>query len=60
MTFPGAAFLIGKPFTPHPEGYKNAADLVAGIRKLMREGRGDPQEGRAGDERADRPAPVLL
>ena len=25
---------IGKPFTPHPEGYKNAADLVAGIRKL--------------------------
>jgi methylenetetrahydrofolate reductase (NADPH) len=25
---------IGKPFTPHPEGYGNAADLVAGIRKL--------------------------
>ena len=25
---------IGKPFTPHPEGYRNAADLVAGIRKL--------------------------
>jgi methylenetetrahydrofolate reductase (NADPH) len=25
---------IGKPFTPHPEGYRNAADLVGGIRKL--------------------------
>ena len=25
---------IGKPFTPHPEGYQNAADLVAGIRKI--------------------------
>jgi methylenetetrahydrofolate reductase (NADPH) len=25
---------IGKPFTPHPEGYKNAADLVTGIRNL--------------------------
>jgi len=25
---------IGKPFTPHPEGYQNAADLVAGIRRL--------------------------
>jgi len=25
---------IGKPFTPHPEGYQNAADLVAGIRQL--------------------------
>lgn len=25
---------IGQPFTPHPEGYRNAADLVAGIRKL--------------------------
>ena len=25
---------IGKPFTPHPEGYRNAADLVAGIRRL--------------------------
>ncbi|KKB80000.1 5,10-methylenetetrahydrofolate reductase [Devosia soli] len=25
---------IGQPFTPHPEGYQNAADLVAGIRKL--------------------------
>ncbi|CAN7381200.1 methylenetetrahydrofolate reductase [NAD(P)H] [Devosia sp. LjRoot3] len=25
---------IGKPFSPHPQGYQNAADLVAGIRKL--------------------------
>lgn len=25
---------VGHPFTPHPEGYINAADLVAGIRKL--------------------------
>ncbi|HEY0854440.1 MAG TPA: methylenetetrahydrofolate reductase [NAD(P)H], partial [Devosia sp.] len=25
---------IGKPFTPHPEGYQNAADLVAGIRRI--------------------------
>ena len=25
---------IGKPFTPHPEGYQNAAELVAGIRNL--------------------------
>jgi len=25
---------IGQPFTPHPEGYRNAADLVQGIRKL--------------------------
>lgn len=25
---------IGKPFTPHPGGYQNAADLVAGIRKI--------------------------
>jgi methylenetetrahydrofolate reductase (NADPH) len=25
---------IGKPFSPHPEGYRNAADLVAGIRKV--------------------------
>ena len=25
---------IGQPFTPHPEGYRDAADLVAGIRKL--------------------------
>jgi len=25
---------IGKPFTPHPEGYQNAAELVAGIRKI--------------------------
>jgi methylenetetrahydrofolate reductase (NADPH) len=25
---------IGKPFTPHPEGYASAADLVAGIRKI--------------------------
>lgn len=25
---------IGQPFTPHPEGYRNAADLVAGIRKI--------------------------
>lgn len=24
----------GQPFTPHPEGYRDAADLVAGIRKL--------------------------
>jgi methylenetetrahydrofolate reductase (NADPH) len=24
---------IGKPFTPHPQGYVNAADLVAGIRR---------------------------
>jgi methylenetetrahydrofolate reductase (NADPH) len=24
----------GKPFIPHPGGYQNAADLVAGIRKL--------------------------
>jgi methylenetetrahydrofolate reductase (NADPH) len=24
----------GKPFTPHPEGYGNAADLVAGIRRI--------------------------
>src|SRR6218665_551040 len=26
---------IGKPFTPHPEGYTSAADLVAGIRKIV-------------------------
>jgi methylenetetrahydrofolate reductase (NADPH) len=25
---------IGKPFTPHPEGYISAADLVTGIRKI--------------------------
>lgn len=25
---------IGQPFVPHPQGYQNAADLVAGIRKL--------------------------
>src|SRR4051812_28473945 len=25
---------IGKPFVPHPEGYQNAADLVAGIRSI--------------------------
>jgi len=25
---------IGQPFTPHPEGYQNAADLVAGIRRI--------------------------
>ena len=24
----------GKPFSPHPEGYKSAAELVAGIRKI--------------------------
>jgi len=24
---------VGKPFTPHPEGYRNAAELVAGIRR---------------------------
>ncbi len=25
---------IGQPFTPHPEGYTSAADLVAGIRRI--------------------------
>ncbi|WP_338720021.1 methylenetetrahydrofolate reductase [NAD(P)H] [Devosia sp. XK-2] len=25
---------VGQPFTPHPEGYQNAADLVAGIRRI--------------------------
>lgn len=25
---------VGKPFVPHPEGYRNAAELVAGIRKI--------------------------
>ncbi len=25
---------VGLPFTPHPEGYQNAADLVAGIRRI--------------------------
>jgi methylenetetrahydrofolate reductase (NADPH) len=25
---------IGKPFTPHPGGYQNAADLVAGITRI--------------------------
>lgn len=25
---------IGQPFTPHPEGYRNAADLVAGLRRI--------------------------
>jgi methylenetetrahydrofolate reductase (NADPH) len=24
----------GQPFVPHPQGYKNAADLVAGIRRI--------------------------
>jgi methylenetetrahydrofolate reductase (NADPH) len=25
---------VGQPFTPHPQGYRNAADLVAGIRRI--------------------------
>lgn len=25
---------VGQPFVPHPEGYRNAADLVAGISRL--------------------------
>jgi methylenetetrahydrofolate reductase (NADPH) len=25
---------VGQPFVPHPQGYQNAADLVAGIRKI--------------------------
>jgi methylenetetrahydrofolate reductase (NADPH) len=25
---------VGHPFTPHPQGYRNAADLVAGIRRI--------------------------
>jgi methylenetetrahydrofolate reductase (NADPH) len=25
---------IGQPFIPHPDGYQNAADLVAGIRRI--------------------------
>lgn len=25
---------VGQPFTPHPQGYHNAADLVAGLRRL--------------------------
>jgi len=25
---------VGQPFTPHPDGYRSAAELVAGIRKL--------------------------
>lgn len=25
---------VGQPFTPHPDGYRNAAELVAGIRKI--------------------------
>ncbi|ODT50612.1 methylenetetrahydrofolate reductase [NAD(P)H] [Devosia sp. 63-57] len=25
---------VGQPFTPHPDGYRNAADLVAGIRGI--------------------------
>lgn len=25
---------IGQPFTPHPDGYQNAADLVAGLRRI--------------------------
>jgi methylenetetrahydrofolate reductase (NADPH) len=25
---------VGKPFVPHPQGYRNAADLVAGIRAI--------------------------
>lgn len=25
---------IGLPFTPHPQGYRNAADLVAGLRRI--------------------------
>jgi methylenetetrahydrofolate reductase (NADPH) len=25
---------VGQPFTPHPEGYQNAADLVSGLRRI--------------------------
>ncbi|KKB10011.1 methylenetetrahydrofolate reductase [NAD(P)H] [Devosia chinhatensis] len=25
---------VGQPFTPHPDGYQNAADLVGGIRRI--------------------------
>lgn len=25
---------VGRPFTPHPDGYRNAAELVAGIRRI--------------------------
>jgi methylenetetrahydrofolate reductase (NADPH) len=25
---------VGQPFVPHPDGYKNAAELVAGIRRI--------------------------
>ncbi len=25
---------VGQPFTPHPDGYRNAADLVAGLRRI--------------------------
>jgi len=25
---------VGQPFTPHPQGYQNAADLVAGLRRI--------------------------
>ena len=25
---------VGQPFTPHPDGYRDAADLVAGIRRI--------------------------
>jgi len=25
---------VGQPFTPHPDGYQNAADLVAGLNRL--------------------------
>jgi methylenetetrahydrofolate reductase (NADPH) len=25
---------VGRPFVPHPEGYRDAADLVAGIRRM--------------------------
>ena len=25
---------VGQPFTPHPDGYQNAADLVSGLRRL--------------------------
>ena len=25
---------VGQPFTPHPEGYRSAAELVAGIRRI--------------------------
>ncbi|MFN4211579.1 MAG: methylenetetrahydrofolate reductase, partial [Devosia sp.] len=25
---------VGQPFTPHPQGYQNAADLVGGLRRI--------------------------